>query len=406
MSLALAVLGTPKGFDSHVIGDPDLISSGLANKFEALRFSEIIGLQPGDTVWGLFKRVDAKGTVIGVCKLMGAWAYSSPRSGCYIGAGFILRNRLDNNDDLFIAIQDLMDAVVASAFAEKQFKFLSPKISDSLPNSIPESCRKLEGKLSDMLETAPYAKEGPVSPLYIRGERTKVLQKVLMEQDKFASLNIIFSDNHDFSQKAKSGGFQVIDVTDFEKWARMYNVQGQYSQSGQGDVYAPKSGGGEQPKSSGHGRQDGSSVSKTFINWLRSVNGWSNDIWILILLMSVLLTAVTSVLGTYIGVLEFRYWDNSTRVEKLSNEIKELQKSNEQLTNEVRGLIEKVDGTRKMSTPQSGQASESDRATTAPAPRPRTQPKRDSPAATPAQEGSAKDKKPDSSSPKQDGTNN
>jgi hypothetical protein len=429
MSLALAVFGTPNGFNFKAEGDKSLVSSNLASQFEALSFSKI-GLRDGDTVWGLFKRIDAKDTIIGVCKLIGAREHSSQRPGCYIGAGFIFRNQFAPYDDLFTAIQELMDAVVTTAFAEKSFKFLSPEISDSLPDSIPESCQDLQNKLSGILETDLYAAEGPASPLYIRGERTEVLRKVLMEQDKFASLNIIFSHDQDFSQKAEFGGLNVMDVTKFEKLAleaknkidmkQQRDLQVQKSQRNQSDVYANAQSRREQPavrrasatdqmaSFSDHGPPAKKSGSKTPNGLLSSAKSWFDSNRVLVLFMSVLLTAVISVLGTYIGVLELRYWDDSMRVEKLSdeikNEIKKLHESNQQLTNEVKSLRKEY-GTGKKSTPQSGQASESERAKTPPSPSPGAKRKQGSSAATSAQEGSAKNKN-DSSPPNQEGTNN
>ena len=382
MSLALAIFGTPDGFDFFT-SDVGLTSGEVIAKFEALSFSNL-SIPLGATAWGLFKRIDRDAIIIGVCKLMRAREYSSERAGGYVGAGFIFRNQIAPHLETMIAIDELMDAVVSSAFAGAPFKFVAARIADLPKTDIPESCKTLAGKLNDLRRPSAYENVS-ISSLYMRGSKTEIFKVLLQHQGKFSALNALIEGDQDLSQQAKAAGMNVASVADFEQWALAAERDIKKREWQANDLRQRQAEEAAERERAALWRMHGTVRPTDGIR--RTTNGGAelsqasfgqsgnrptqfatetdNNLvaWIAIPL-SIVATALISILATYIVVrdptLKVRYEEASVRLHELRAELEQLREVNLRLSGENSALRE-AQPIGKGGAPQEVQRSDRDR---------------------------------------------
>lgn len=362
MARSLAIFGTPDGFDSYAFGDAALASSDIIRKFEALSFTSL-DVPLGTAAWGVFKRTDSDGTIIGVGKLIRAQEFSEVRPGGYVGSGFVFRNQVAPALDLVIAIQELTDAVVASAFGERPFRFVASKLSDLPRTEIPESCKALSERLVESRAPNPLA-DASITRLYIKGDRTEILRTLLSEHEKFSTINVLFSEDYDLSAPAAAGGLTVASLSDFEEWTISAEIgirtREQVARQKAADEAArarqasvvPSLGRHETirgVKESEHLRQgvDGTSSNRTIHNRRNARAGDDESLtwftyrgWLLLLTTSILSTALISILITFLIVrepgIEAKYRDALRRLDEARSEADELRANTQRLESELK----------------------------------------------------------------------
>jgi hypothetical protein len=195
MAYAVAIFGTPDGFDGQVDGAQSLVGSEGTTWFDALGFSKL-QVDIGIAVWGFFKRRTRSGHIFGICKMVRARECSVDRPGAYAGAGILFSERQPCAGDAMTAVADLLDSFCTVAFGSPdRLKFKANRIRALPGTPIPTSARELGDKLASMPPTSAYART--LGSCYVQGGRLEVLRTVLECHSSFAEGGLIFRDEVD-----------------------------------------------------------------------------------------------------------------------------------------------------------------------------------------------------------------
>jgi hypothetical protein len=210
MSIAIAIFGTPDGFDSYGTGDKELSTSSVLQKFERLGFSRI-NLTSGAQIWGYLRWQSSSGPIVAVCLLVPAFEHSEARLGGYLGVGVVMRGKVASAVDLHVALQDLLDAAKNSAFEGDSNRFVSGRIRDFRKTTFPQSCKELSKKLSLPVHDNDQAIEA-MDGIFLRATAVQGFRLLLADSANFIDCAVIGSEREDFCAAAKQSGFSVVSV--------------------------------------------------------------------------------------------------------------------------------------------------------------------------------------------------
>lgn len=215
MALAIAIFGTPDGFDGISTGAKGIATRDTLNKFEKLGFSSL-SLPLGKRAWGFFKKPTDTGPIIAVCQLVRAIEYSAVRTGGYLGVGVLLQGDTVPALDLVTALKEFMDQAEASFFANDLYRFVAKGL-DEVETNTPQSCKNLASKLIRAPETSSFATRAIANTCFAGGV-TDIIRSLLGGHHAFQELAVLISDDTEVISSAQISGLTVERIETLNDW--------------------------------------------------------------------------------------------------------------------------------------------------------------------------------------------